>query len=684
MAGGSTIRRRLATWFLGCTLVALAVLAITRVVFLREELAERAASDVESALERRVKAWEATTRDTLHQWVEVAADRIDRPKLVQSRLKETPQRYIEALYIWAPSSFGPPDSPPSENRARLLFPPTHPFPSARQVLGHPCMIGASMIRHGGLLPTIIADSYSRGCADAPPYVRVEAAMRAASTYREQGDISGALRMLENAGLPEPYSLEQGMADGVMPERLVFFYNIGSNLLVDRGNEGDRDRAIAQIMRVGNELAELDAPDAALLDNARWVLLEGLRQTGAEDEQRELEARFRALERRTRAYREVISQILPSARPPEARFVQDQYADRPYVLFYDIVANSRSQPIGVALQLNEEALLGDFLKSAGDLEDDLVIEDTRGQHRMGASDQSESLAITVPFSTTLSHLRVGLYASAIEARAARRDEQWVLPLVLTLILVTMAFWALTSQVRAQRRLRGLLERQGEFTRRVTHELKTPIAGIKIMAENLELGALPDEDAKRRAARRIVDEADRLTARIEEVLSNSKQRQIPDPEIFDLEEVIYALIDLWGPRMSAAGIHFEADIDIAPEVMGDPAAVRDAIGCLLDNALKYRDAEKEQSSVSLQLCASPNNRFARVIVADNGLGVPAERRQDIFEEFVRIEGPNRGLSGGHGLGLAQVARVVNAHKGTVRCTESDEGGAKFTIQLPAHIA
>jgi signal transduction histidine kinase len=243
---------------------------------------------------------------------------------------------------------------------------------------------------------------------------------------------------------------------------------------------------------------------------------------------------------------------------------------------------------------------------------------------------------------------------------------------------LAMVALAALDRTIRQQFELLDRQRAFSTRVTHELKTPLAGIRVMAENLETGAYKDDGQRREMAHRIVEESDRLTRRVDEVLAVAKERTIPSPEPFDLEEVLYEAIDEWGPRMHDAGVELAANLGPADPVLGDAKAMRDAVACLLDNALKYR-RETVESRVWLAL--TQDGRTVEVSVADNGIGVPKAMRKRIFDRFVRVEGPNRGKAGGHGLGLHQVREIVAAHKGTVACVEGADGGAKFVIRLPA---
>ena len=145
-----------------------------------------------------------------------------------------------------------------------------------------------------------------------------------------------------------------------------------------------------------------------------------------------------------------------------------------------------------------------------------------------------------------------------------------------------------------------------------------------------------------------------------------------------EAALAAIDQWGPRLEAAGVGFAADLHPTDEVLGDFDALRDALSCLLDNALKYR---REDSSAHVWLKLFQEGRFVELSVTDNGLGVPTDMRRSIFERFVRVEGDNRGRSGGHGLGLSQVAEIARAHRGRVVCEEGIEGGSRFVLRLPA---
>jgi signal transduction histidine kinase len=276
-------------------------------------------------------------------------------------------------------------------------------------------------------------------------------------------------------------------------------------------------------------------------------------------------------------------------------------------------------------------------------------------------------------------RIAIDEPSVQALAAPTRDEWLTPLLMVISVGILGFVALFLQFRASHQQRMLLNRQRQFTTRVTHELKTPIAGIRLMAENLLSGTYREAEDIRHCARSIVQESERLQARIEEVLQLAQERTVPSPQPFDPEESLYAALDQWAPRMEAEGVRLEADIALTPMVRGDTLAIRDAVSALLDNALKYRDSKKPVPRVWMSM--RHDGHWVSIRVEDNGIGVPDDMQEAIFEAFVRVEGPHRGLAGGHGLGLHQVAQIVQHHRGQVTCKSSVHGGALFEVLLPA---
>ncbi len=440
----------------------------------------------------------------------------------------------------------------------------------------------------------------------------------------------------------------------------------------------KERALDIYYDTAMEIVALDAPALEVLMPQLEIPLRTLRDAGRDNQVKRITEEAKKAERRMRAMREIQQRMVreepqnSSARP---RFIEDQYSEMPYLLYY---AYQRDNTLGVAVGLDRKAVVDSFLDTiSGKLVKHVEITDTAGTLIAGAPRRGEP-DVVVPFSRTFTTLRVGLHAEAVEKQAERLAAQLVPALIITILCSIFGYLAIYAQWRSNVRHQQLLQRQRDFTTRVTHELKTPIAGIKVTAENLSIGAWKSERQREEMAQRIIDEADRLTLRIDEVLAVARKRELPKPEPFDPEEIVLESIDQWGPRLEAGGVRLEADLEATDTLIGDRFAARDAVNCLLDNALKYHDPKREDSKVWIRLYQE--KQWVMVSVSDNGIGVPAAMRKQVFERFVRVEGPNRGVAGGHGLGLAQVAEILKAHNGRVRCVEGPAGGAEFVLSFP----
>ncbi len=655
----------------------LAIAVSARAVYsLRSTQRAQVVSGLEDALQDHVAAWEDELLDALTEFMDVAARDADRAVVRQNWMRRRASPWFNSLYLWsAPQPVvGARDD---EAEVRILFPGPPILEDSDAMMSRLCIKRARILNSDKTLdPGTVARAYVIGCRREALTVRLRASTEAAYLLFGHRMYTQALEALDASGLPEGLTLGKATAEGIPPLSLVVARLQRADILNQLGR---RDEALEQWERVGLEIADLDAPNAApLLPHIRWPILQQLRRNNRDEAARRVEYAHARAERRVAAFREIRSRVANQGPPGNIseppKFSYDQYSEQPFLLYYGWMEDT-----GVALQLEQAGLVGEFLSSKGvaRLRRWLTITDTSGELVAGVR-RGGDVVISVPFSRTLSHLRIGLREGAIASRMDRMRDGWLTPLIVVAVAAFLGLSALIVQIRASRQQTALLIRQREFTTRVTHELKTPLAGIKIMAENLELGAFRGEHQRVDMARRIVNETDRLTSRVDEVLAASQQRSVPDPEPFDPEEPLLETIDQWGPRMENAGVQLHAELDPTDEVMGDMNAIRDAVSCLLDNALKYRRTDRDDAQVWLDL--KQDKRHVVISVYDNGLGVPESKRSEIFERFVRVEGPNRGLAGGYGLGLAQVAQIAKVHGGSVRCLEGIDGGARFDIRLP----
>ncbi|MBW2253944.1 MAG: HAMP domain-containing histidine kinase [Deltaproteobacteria bacterium] len=675
MLRAQSIKQRPFLWMLMVALIVLAAISISRILSLRGELQAQMRDQLETQVREMVETWESELVAQLDRWMETAAvDPTTAAEYQRAIRRQDP--WFDSLYLWVPPPVTPAKNQPRAARGTLIFPSRPATEDTRRILLHPCLGRAralSLLSEADAV--MMASLYVEGCTNEPLPVRLVASTEAAALLHREGREAEALAALDSARLPGNLPISRGIAQGIPPFRMVGHRTQRAQILLAMGR---MDEALDLLYGTGVQITALNAPQAdGLLPYVRWPIIAELQAHGRADDAAAMQSLLSRAERRARAWREVEDRILPRAsdRASEPRLVYDQYSQTPFILYYNLVPE---REVGVAVVLDQPVLLAHFLIRIPRLREYLVINDANGDRVAGPRAGGE-IAFEVPFSRTLTHLRVALMPEAIDAEVRRYGNQWITPLLVTVVFVLVGMAGLIAQIRATSRQYELMVRQREFTTRVTHELKTPLAGIRVMAENLESGIYRDEGHLKTMAGRIMNEADRLTTRVDEILAVGRRRALPNPKAFDPEEALLEAIDQWGPRMQSAGVTLSADLHPTAEILGDQESVRDAVGCLLDNALKYREESGEDGHVWLTL--EQEGKQVVIEVTDNGIGVPEDIREAIFERFVRVEGPNRGRSGGHGLGLAQVGEIARMHKGTVKCTEGVEGGARFTLRLPA---
>ena len=226
-----------------------------------------------------------------------------------------------------------------------------------------------------------------------------------------------------------------------------------------------------------------------------------------------------------------------------------------------------------------------------------------------------------------------------------------------------------------RLEGAVLGLRQFTADASHELRTPLAVLKLQAQSaLSSGALDPQAAA--LVRSQLEEIDALKLMVEDLLTLSRLESEPAPwSLVDLADVVVEMVEQFRPIAESKGIDLDVmDLAAAP-VEGERSELRRVLANLLDNALKYTD-RGGRVSVALER----NDGSVRLWVRDTGAGIPASETERIFERFYRADPSRDRRSGGAGLGLAIVARIVDIHRGRVS-VESDLGkGSSFLVQLP----
>lgn len=289
---------------------------------------------------------------------------------------------------------------------------------------------------------------------------------------------------------------------------------------------------------------------------------------------------------------------------------------------------------------------------------------------------------VPQNRPLGPSLPGLYlvASPLDAPAAAGwnlpQQFYVTALALALTVALLGGYLLWRDVRRELRMAEL---RGHFVSSVSHELRTPLTAIRMFAETLREGRLEQEGARKEYLDTIVNESERLTRLVDNVLDFSRIERGQKTYRFrptSLEEVVRAAARAVQYPLTSQGFRLTMEVDEElPMARGDPDALEQAVLNLLTNAIKYSGDSRE---IGLRLRRGDGS--AEVQVVDRGIGIPPEEQTRIFEKFYRVPTRENELLPGTGLGLTLVEHVARAHGGSVTVESRPGEGSTFSIRIP----
>lgn len=275
------------------------------------------------------------------------------------------------------------------------------------------------------------------------------------------------------------------------------------------------------------------------------------------------------------------------------------------------------------------------------------------------------------------------ADAIEGRADIRSVELFGPPKRTLVITAtplkrqgdlVGALAVIDDVSERRRVDDM---RRDFVSNISHELKTPVGAISLLAETL-LEA-DDVEVTQRLAGRIVDESSRMASTIDDLLELSRieTEEAPRFETVAVADVVADAVGRIKPAAEQSGIPLEVlFVDESLAVEGDRRQITSAVANLLDNAVKYSDAGSP-----IQVRAGLHDGNAAISVRDHGIGIPTLDIERIFERFYRVDQARSRRTGGTGLGLAIVRHVAHNHDGSVAVESRLGEGSTFTLSLPA---
>lgn len=254
--------------------------------------------------------------------------------------------------------------------------------------------------------------------------------------------------------------------------------------------------------------------------------------------------------------------------------------------------------------------------------------------------------------------------------------YLLALLLILGITLFGAYLLWRDVRREVQM---AEMRSQFVSSVSHELKTPLTAIRMFAETLRLGRSKDTKTQNEYLDTIVNESQRLTRLLNNVLDFSKIEQgkrLYRPETASLYEIVESAARAMEYPLSQKGFRLDVQTEEGlPNVHVDRDAIEQALLNLLHNAMKYSGESKE---IGVHLKRKDGQ--ALILVIDQGIGIDPQEQKRIFEKFYRIPSPENERIVGTGLGLALVSHIVEAHGGSLELESEPNKGSIFSIYLP----
>jgi len=220
---------------------------------------------------------------------------------------------------------------------------------------------------------------------------------------------------------------------------------------------------------------------------------------------------------------------------------------------------------------------------------------------------------------------------------------------------------------------------DFVANVSHELKTPVGAMGLLAEAL-LASADDPEAVRPFAERVLVEANRLASMIGELIELSRLQgadPLPDLGVVDVDAVVNEAISRHKVAADNAEITITTDAPSGLRVLGDEPLLVTALANLVSNAIAY---SPHGSPVSIS--RRRREGFIEIAVTDRGIGIAPKDQKRVFERFFRSDKARSRATGGTGLGLAIVKHVAANHNGTITLWSQPGTGSTFTLAIPAY--
>jgi len=246
-----------------------------------------------------------------------------------------------------------------------------------------------------------------------------------------------------------------------------------------------------------------------------------------------------------------------------------------------------------------------------------------------------------------------------------------------ILLIGAVWLVYRTFKKEMELVRL---RGDFVSNVSHELRTPLSLIRMFTETLSMKRVPTEEKKQEYYTTILQETERLTRLINNILNFSRMeagKKQYNFEQTDLNDVVRSVMKTFQSHLEHEGFEMTVELtETMPSVLADSETIAEALINILDNAVKYSRTEK-----FVRIGTGVSGNMVYLEVQDHGIGIDPQHQTKIFETFYRVSTGLTNNIKGSGLGLSLVKHIMDAHGGTIELTSALGQGCTIRLLFPS---
>jgi two-component system, OmpR family, phosphate regulon sensor histidine kinase PhoR len=272
--------------------------------------------------------------------------------------------------------------------------------------------------------------------------------------------------------------------------------------------------------------------------------------------------------------------------------------------------------------------------------------------------------------------IRLRGTSVEDIVRARSERNLIFIGILDILLIGAVWLVYRTLKKEMEL---VQLKGDFVSNVSHELRTPLSLIRMFTETLSLKRVYTEEKKQEYYETILQETERLTHLINNILNFSRMEAGKKQYSFAaiaLNDIVTGVLKTYNSQLEHeefnTSVQFNENL---PTIHGDREAIAEALINIFDNAVKYSAADKY-----IRISTGRKNTMIYVEVKDHGIGIEKHHHKKIFETFYRVSSGLTGSIKGSGLGLSLVSHIIDAHKGMIELESVPGKGSTFRLLFP----